>query len=59
MYTWGFEPHDAGQLAQGILEIVTDRGLRQSYIEKGLRRAHEFTWERTARETLEVLKELA
>ena len=38
---------------------MSDRELRQSYVEKGLRRAHEFTWERTARETLEVLKELA
>jgi glycosyltransferase involved in cell wall biosynthesis len=54
-----FEPKDAEQLAQAIRRIVSDRELRQSYVERGLRRAHEFTWERCARETLQVLQEVA
>ena len=53
-----FEPHDAEQLAQHIRQVVTDQELRQRYVEKGLLRAREFTWERSANETLQVLEEV-
>ncbi len=55
-------PQDIDGLAQAIREVLTDEKLRKELIEKGLRRAAEFSWQRTARETQavydEVVKEL-
>ena len=48
------DPLDVESIAQGILQLVEDPQLREQYIRKGLERVKEFTWERTARETLAV-----
>ena len=53
-----FEPHNSEELAAGIRGIVSDPELRQGYVEKGLRRAREFTWEKSARETLQLFEEV-
>jgi glycosyltransferase involved in cell wall biosynthesis len=34
--------------------VLTDEDLRTSLIEKGLKRAKKFSWERAAQETLDV-----
>lgn len=47
-------PHDIHSIADAIEHILTDDSWRQALIERGLRRSREFTWERTARATLEV-----
>ena len=41
-----FDPHDPEELAMGIRGMVADPELRQGYVEKGLRRAREFAWEK-------------
>ena len=46
------DPHEVESIAAGIEEAMDNRG---SLIEKGKKRAGEFSWEKTARETLEVL----
>jgi len=46
-------------LAQAMYRVLTDQGLRESLIERGLKRASQFTWERTARQTLEVYEKVA
>lgn len=51
-------PYDAGSLADGMYKVLTDDGLRQKMKEKGLDRAKLFSWEKCARETLEVYQEL-
>jgi glycosyltransferase involved in cell wall biosynthesis len=54
-----FDPHNSDELASGIRSIVTDPDLRRDYVEKGLRRAREFTWDKCARETLQLFEEVA
>lgn len=52
------DPRDPHSIAQEVRRAVEDRELRQELIRKGVLRSGEFTWERTARETLRVYEEL-
>jgi glycosyltransferase involved in cell wall biosynthesis len=54
-----FDPHSPRELSEAILKVACEPAVRRGLVERGLVRAREFTWERTARETLAVLKELA
>lgn len=47
-------PTDVQQLARGIVEMISDLGKSAHYSRVGLERASQFTWERTARMTLDV-----
>jgi glycosyltransferase involved in cell wall biosynthesis len=51
------DPSDARELTAALVELLTDSGARAHFSEAGLQRAAEFTWERTARMTLEVYRE--
>jgi glycosyltransferase involved in cell wall biosynthesis len=53
-----FDPYDPQELAQLILNVITDQELHEHMVDKGLRRAKEFSWDRCALETLRVLKEV-
>jgi glycosyltransferase involved in cell wall biosynthesis len=53
-----FDPHSPAELSQAILKVTGEPAVRRDLVERGLARVREFTWERTARETLEVFKEL-
>ncbi|MBO1059174.1 MAG: glycosyltransferase family 4 protein [Dolichospermum sp. JUN01] len=46
------EPQDSVQIAESILEIISNSQLRQELINKGKERAKLFSWERTAKTTL-------
>jgi glycosyltransferase involved in cell wall biosynthesis len=50
------DPHDPSDFAQKMLQGLTDKTLRTELREKSLRRAELFSWERTARVTLEALE---
>jgi glycosyltransferase involved in cell wall biosynthesis len=50
-----FDPHDPDEMGEAIFKTVTDRNLRDSLSEKALARVKEFTWDRCAAETLQVL----
>ncbi|MGV2829455.1 glycosyltransferase family 4 protein [Myxosarcina sp. GI1(2024)] len=52
------DPQDPMQLADAILQLVTNSQLRQQLIFQGKQRASLFSWERTARTTLEAYKSL-
>lgn len=53
-----FEPGDSEELA-GVLEsLLGDTGMGARLIDAGRKRAGEFSWERTARETADVYREL-
>jgi glycosyltransferase involved in cell wall biosynthesis len=54
-----FAPHSPDELSQAILKVTCEPKVREHLVERGLKRSMEFTWERTARQTLEVLRELA
>jgi glycosyltransferase involved in cell wall biosynthesis len=49
-------PDDEGALARAILGLVNDDELRRRLAVEGPRQAAQFTWARTARETLQVYR---
>lgn len=49
-------PSDADAVADALLRVLTDEGLRQSLVERGRTRAKQFTWRRTADETAAVYR---
>jgi glycosyltransferase involved in cell wall biosynthesis len=48
------EPRDVQGLAGGIRHILLDKPAREDFVYLGLKRASQFSWERTAQETLAV-----
>ena len=50
-----FDPLDEDAIATAIDRITEDERLRQALAESGPRQARPFTWERTARQTLDTL----
>jgi glycosyltransferase involved in cell wall biosynthesis len=48
-----FDPHDEAAIAAAIERLLSDRAEIERLRARGLRRAREFTWERTARATLD------
>lgn len=51
-------PEDVDGFAASIEKLVNDRSFRESLRSKGLEQAKKFSWERTARETLDVYSRL-
>lgn len=54
-----FEPESSEDLSLKMKRILTDSDLRETLIKKGQRRAQDFSWEKTARKTLDILEEAA
>jgi len=48
------DPRSPEAIAEAIAQVLEDPSLASHLRERGLQRAREFTWERTARETLEL-----
>ena len=44
-----FDPYDVGAIAQALLEMVRDDGLRKTLRARGLKRLKDYEWERTAK----------
>jgi glycosyltransferase involved in cell wall biosynthesis len=53
------DPLDAGAIAGGLRRLLDDGALARDLAARGRRRAAAFTWEATARRTLEVYREVA
>jgi glycosyltransferase involved in cell wall biosynthesis len=53
-----FEPTDVEALAKSIVDLLQDESQRQRLQVAGRQRAAEFSWERTARQTLAVYEKL-
>jgi glycosyltransferase involved in cell wall biosynthesis len=53
------EHSDAGGMADAIQRALTDTALRGEMVSRGLERAKLFSWENTARGTVEVYQEMA
>ncbi len=51
-----FKTGDSSGLERQLRKLLGDERLREEMIEKGLKRVKKFSWEKCARETLEVLK---
>ncbi|MFL6604128.1 MAG: glycosyltransferase family 4 protein [Steroidobacteraceae bacterium] len=50
------DPLSVDSIADGIRRVLTQSSLRQELIDKGRTRSQSFTWERCARQTLDVLE---
>jgi len=53
------DPKDEPGIAEAMYGVLTNTQLRQGLIERGLKHASQFTWERTARKTLDVYERFA
>jgi glycosyltransferase involved in cell wall biosynthesis len=53
------DPGDISGLVGSFQVVLTDRGMRRKLVSKGLERAKLFSWENTARETLNVYESIA
>jgi glycosyltransferase involved in cell wall biosynthesis len=52
-------PRSPESIAQAMLRVSTDEKSRTELIKRGRARARDFSWEKTARESLAVLKKVA
>lgn len=53
------DPDDVDQLAGAMEKVLSDVSLKEELRRKGLERAKQFSWEKTAKETLRVYEEVA
>ncbi|MGE5140272.1 MAG: glycosyltransferase, partial [Rudaea sp.] len=53
------DPHDRAGWTEGMARVLADQALRSDLSARGLKQAARFTWERAARETLEVYRHAA
>lgn len=51
-----FNPKDESDMEEKIIKVLEDKKLRAELIKKGEKRVKDFSWEKTARQTLEVYK---
>ena len=51
-------PNKVEEIAGSIREVLSDESLRQTLRERGLTRSKNFSWERTARQTLKVFEDV-
>jgi glycosyltransferase involved in cell wall biosynthesis len=52
-------PENVFDMARGIEEVLVNKTVRSDLIERGSRRARQFSWKRTAAEVLDVYREAA
>jgi len=53
-----FDPEKPNDIAEKIIEILTDDALKKKLIANGQKNARKYTWEQTAKKTLEVYREI-
>lgn len=53
-----FDPMDVQEFKNAIIKIFTDKQYEQQLVEKGLKQALKFSWEKTAEETFKVYKSI-
>lgn len=53
-----FDPYDIREITQAMGRLLTDNDLRDALRQRGFERAKEFSWEKTARETLAVYEQV-
>jgi glycosyltransferase involved in cell wall biosynthesis len=49
-----FDPYSEEEIAEAAQRLIEDEEIRQALRQRGLERAQEFSWEKTARETLQI-----
>jgi glycosyltransferase involved in cell wall biosynthesis len=51
-------PENVFDIARGMREVLLDESLRQRLIAEGIKKASQFSWERTAAEVLHAYEEI-
>ena len=51
-------PDEILELAEGILKVISDQKIKQDLIIKGRKQSQNFSWEKTAKETLKAYQQL-
>jgi glycosyltransferase involved in cell wall biosynthesis len=51
------DPHDPADIARSIMRVMEDDALREDLRRRGYAQAREFTWDRSARLLIDVLRE--
>lgn len=54
-----FDPRNVEEIADSMEKIISDKPLRDNLSEQGIRRVKNFSWEKCARETLEVIENIS
>jgi glycosyltransferase involved in cell wall biosynthesis len=52
-----FDPKNINEMSQKIMEVLNSQKIKKELIEKGEKRYKDFSWEKLARETLEVYRQ--
>jgi glycosyltransferase involved in cell wall biosynthesis len=52
------DPKDTDDIAEKIMKLIVHKDLRKELIDKGKKQLAKFSWEKTAKETLEILEEV-
>jgi glycosyltransferase involved in cell wall biosynthesis len=52
------DPYDVSGIERALYSVLTDEDLKVRLTDKGLKRIKEFSWDKTARRTLDVYREL-
>jgi len=52
------DPDSPEAIAEAIAQVLSDHALTQDLRQRGVERARHFTWERTARETMEIYRSI-
>lgn len=53
-----FDPNNIGDMVEKISQVLNNNSLRKSLIEKGKKRYKKFSWQKLAKETLEIYQQL-
>lgn len=47
-------PNKIGEISEGLMRVIRDDGLKRKLIQKGLKQAKKFSWEKAAKQTIDV-----
>jgi len=53
------DPKDSKEIAEKILEVFNNSSVKIKLVREGIRRVKDFSWEKTAKETMEVYRKVA
>jgi glycosyltransferase involved in cell wall biosynthesis len=54
-----FDPYDIDDMADAIARVLTDAGLREQMVRRGLEQVRKYSWTEAARQTLDICYNLA
>ena len=53
------DPYNVEDITRGMYEVLKDETLQKELVQKGFKRVKQFSWEKTVKDILEIMKEVA